>query len=428
MTSVSVKVNIPLKNKIFLSANRLSVIFLCVIAFLFYPYAQLIVRPWVIAIIVPVSFFAAAALMPLCRFAVNRVRSVILGRYHVSLVISALILSGSTAFLFNVSPDMGEAGAAAVLALLLLLSLIGFMLYQYLCFGLERRLAAQDGLYRKIGRSVTTVAAVASCVLMLLLDLDLTGYSRIGYIAAIVLLFSVVSVYFSTCKLIPRFIHEDLPQKRTIGQIYARYLKIGVPTRLKYLAAFCSFAAAAIIASSLVYTVTTVYALEPYFVAAALGAACLVIAVSYFVGFRRMNPAHIKEYCLAGAIAVTVAAVVLSVEVIATLPEAVSYVLLFLGYVLAGAGFSIFGVIYKRSFLAAPDEKNMTPGIGFIARNAFGLLGLGFGILILAVIGAIAAATGAGALFVMITVIVVAALSSAGVVVAVYFGARTDDA
>lgn len=273
-----------------------------------YAHVKTVLPPYGAALVAAGAAAAALALVPLMHSTVNRVRSLALGRYHGVLVLSALAVPASIAFLFNIDGAGGAAYRISGTAAALFLLFLSVQTFSYAVHSITVRVYDTAGQTR-LGYLMNALGvAVVLGVSLLYFAFDAgASLGRIAFVLAGLLVLAGLGVYFSTYTLIPKLIRTE-PAVFGVRDDYRRFFVRPFPVAACYLGRY--FFTAALLS-------VAVYAAAYYRDVLGLGGYtfCLTAAAAAAGGIaarcvRASSFAAVRAAAASGAVTVTAAAAV----------------------------------------------------------------------------------------------------------------------
>ena len=273
-----------------------------------YAHVKTVLPPYGAALVAAGAAAAALALVPLMHSTVNRVRSLALGRYHGVLVLSALAVPASIAFLFNIDGAGGAAYRISGTAAALFLLFLSVQTFSYAVHSITVRVYDTAGQTR-LGYLMNALGvAVVLGVSLLYFAFGIGApLGRIAFVLAGLLVLAGLGVYFSTYTLIPKLIRTE-PAVFGVRDDYRRFFVRPFPVAACYLCRY--FFPAALLS-------VAVYAAAYYRDVLGLGGYtfCLTAAAAAAGGIatrcvRASSFAAVRAAAASGAVTVTAAAAV----------------------------------------------------------------------------------------------------------------------
>lgn len=277
----------------------------CLFALFGYSFLAAVLPPYGAALTVACTAAAAVAVMPCVHYAVNRLRTLALGRYHGALILSSLLAPLATAVLFNIDPTAAMVHKVPVAAFALFALFVALQTFSYTVQSITDRVAG-DWRQKMLGYGMKALGAalvLALCWIYLCLADGSVG--RIAYVLAAVATLAGVSVYFSTFTLIPKLIHTE---RASIGfaDTYRRFFVLPFPTAVCYAGRYLLGTAVLLItvysAQLVAYAGTLPWYAYPAVISVGAAGGIIVFAVLRVV---RPESMRIAAYAAAGLLAVS---------------------------------------------------------------------------------------------------------------------------
>lgn len=219
-----------------------------------------------------IMFFAAvigAALLPIAYWTINRIRSRIWGRYHLSLAVLTLLASLCCALLwsgFEYSYAARVVNACINLPLLVVFSAS----MAYIAYSINTRLFGRE-VKSSFFRGVAVFVGIALGVLLIFLPETGLGIESVGYGAACLILLGGLLVYFAGVGGLPRFV-RPASKKVTLKAVGVDFLKRNSPRKIFAAVSYAAAVASAVIVVGFLPTIAAQMKGYGQTVAAACGA------------------------------------------------------------------------------------------------------------------------------------------------------------
>lgn len=325
-------------------------------------------------ITVPLCCVAAAALVPLAYFIVNKNKSKFWGRYHFILAAAVLIMALCCATLW--SAESGWAYGAKITAACISMLLLGVcaVLLTYVMYSVNARLGGEES---KPGGFKTAFQTAGFIIGFGLTVLCLRGFALdgAGYLLSCLILAVGGALYFASVSYIPRFM-RPLTRKVSLKGTFAAFFKR--PTVQSSLSFISYFAANAltVISYGFISRLCSLHGFYSSTSIAVLSAAVAAGLISYVWGIKK----RFTEYAaVTGGVGVAAAAAALAV-----LPLIVQLSTLDLQLCLAGLYALIgFGAGLTLSAATVKTDKlkdNYSVGVFICLKGMTLLCAMGLGI------------------------------------------------
>lgn len=227
----------------------------------------------------------SAACIPLIYLAVNRTRSGLWGRYHLTLAIFVIFSAMMCSALFASQGAESTAARITSAAILLPLFAVSVSWTAYVGASIGNRLTADDG---KSGRRKAAANILGVLIGVALCSLPFTGLSAdsIGYALASLIIVAGAVVYFASVDCLPRFV-RPLQKKPTFAAVRDEFFKKPKKTAVLSGAAYFLFAVSALLCVGYMITAVEFYDLLGALSLVCLAAATVLGIAMYFVAYKK---------------------------------------------------------------------------------------------------------------------------------------------
>lgn len=343
-----VKTGLALYKKTALSFGGLFSAFECFFAVFLFTYLRMLVPAYAAALIAGITMTVSVVLMPLAHSLINRIRSVLLGRYHGALIVATLLSSLLLCLLFTIPPDASMAYKASIATVALLFLSFSIQIFSYCVFSITVRVTDHGDRLVPLLQSTVSLLSAAVVIVLTLFYFDYTaaGIAKIAYIVSIFILAAGCSVYFSTYTVIPKLIKTE-PRAFRVKAEYARFFRLKKAAAFACAGRYLSMTAMLTVCLSVV-PVVALWQLPGEGLCAALASAAFGAAALRFVFFRGpAEPSHYRIFSLVGALVfIGGVAVATLLPLWITLPTLYAYLALCGCACLCGAGYALVGTAY----------------------------------------------------------------------------------
>lgn len=346
---MNLKTSLALYKKTALSFGGLFTALECFFAVFIYAYIRLLVPNYAAALITGLTVAVSVALMPAVHSMVNRVRSVVMGRYHGAVILSTLLCALTTCLLFSVSPAASMPYKAVMLTVNLLLLCLGVQTFSYAVFSITVRVTDHGDRFVPLAKGIVSgLAAAAVAVLMFCyFDYSAAGIERMAYIVGIFILAAGCCVYFSTYTVIPKLIKTE-PRAFRFAADYKRFFRPARPAALAYAGRYLTSSALLTVSLGAVVVVGELWKLPSLSFCTAVASAAGAGIVLRFLFRAPAEPSRYAAFSLTGVcllLAGFAAAVILPLTV--SLTGTYAYLALCGASVFCGAGYALLSVAYS---------------------------------------------------------------------------------